>query len=390
MHWKGLSTAVIIAGLAALTLSLQIGTLIDGQNRFETYTLNNLQDISTLKERAVNAPYMISAYAVGKLVSDPLLGARITSVIFGLLSTLLLFAILKRWFNIRTAAIGSLLFITSAWLLSISHQATPLIMLVFTPLLLMLAITKYVNSKEKAFSAFMFLVFALGIAVYVPYMFWIILITLLVLIFVYKTRIVAINSQGLLIASIVFVLLVAPLAYSLYLHPGQIKELLGIPVQLPTITDYLANFFKQFAAIFVYTERFPELFIYQKPLLDIFSSVMLVLGIYHFYKFMPKRRKITLALTLTVLLLIIPLHKEYLIPLTAILPFVYIFIPAGIHELIRQWYYVFPRNPFARTSAAIILVMVIGLSVTYNLQKFYIAWPNTPETRAAYMIESKQ
>lgn len=390
LHWKGMLTGLVITLLAIFTLSLQLNTLNDGQNRFETQTLSNISSLDYFKETLVNAPYLLPAYGLGQLIDDTLLASRIISVVYGLISTALLFAILNRWFNIRTAAVGSLLFITSAWLLTISHQAAPFIMLVFTPLLLVLYLTKYVNGKEKAFKYLLLLMVALGIAAYIPYMIWSALSVFLVLAFVYRKKLVVINADGLLIAAGLLLLILAPLGYSLYVNPDQIKILLGIPEQLPTISDYLTRFVKQFAAIFVFTDRLPELFIYQKPLIDIFSGAMVALGLYHFYRFMPKRRKISMGLNLVILLLIIPLQPEYLIALTAVLPFIYILIPAGIHEMMRRWFFVFPRNPIARTSAALVIVAVIGLSVTYNLQKFYIAWPNTPETKAAYMIESKE
>jgi hypothetical protein len=389
-HWRGLLTGLIITALAVFTLSLQIGTLVEGQNRFETATLNQISTLDNIQNNLVNAPYLLPAYGVGQILDNPLIGARIVSVIYGLLATGLLFVVLQRWLNFRAAAIGSLVFITSAWVLAISHQAAPFIMLVFTPLLVTAALTRFVNSKEKLFANLLILGISLALAAYIPYMIWTITAVAIVLLAIYYRKLALIKPEGLLLIFFSMLLVVGPLIYSLYLNPEQFKLLIGIPSELPQLTTYLSNFAGQFVAIFAFSSAIPELFISQKPLIDIFSAVMLVLGLYHFYKFMPKRRKITVMLTMVLLLFIIPLQTEYLVALTAILPFVYIFIAAGIHELTRQWFYVFPRNPFARTSGAILLVIVIGLSVTYNLQKFYIVWPNTPETRAAYMIESKQ
>lgn len=389
-HWHGILTGLIIASIAIFTLSFQLETLNEGQNKYESATLASIENPETFRDNLINAPYNLPAYGAGQLLDNPLLGARLVSVIYGLLATMLLFFLLKRWFEVRIAAIGSLLFVTSAWVLAISHQAAPFILLVFTPLLLLLLLARYVNAKEKQFGAFLALIAGLAFAAYVPIMVWSIFAVFIALIFVYRKKLVAINNQGILLAALLYFGLLAPLAYTVFLQPTQLKELAGIPEQLPTIAEYLQNFVKQFSSIFVYTERLPELFIYQKPLLDIFSAVMVVLGIYYVYRFMPKRRYISLSIVIGLLLLIIPLQPQYLIAMTALVPFVYIFIPSGIHELSRRWRVVFPRNPFAKFGAAILLVTVIGLSVTYNLEKFYIAWPNTPETNAAYMIESKK
>lgn len=145
---------------------------------------------------------------------------------------------------------------------------------------------------------------------------------------------------------------------------------------------------QQFISLFFIIKPFPEIFLGTLPILDLFSVAMVILGIYYFIKFMPKRRKMSFFIALGILLLIIPLSENILLTMTALIPFVYILIPSGVFEMLRQWYAIFPRNPLARNIAVIAIVALVGLATFYNLERFYVAWPNTEATKSVYMVQS--
>lgn len=389
-HWRGFFAGIIITTIAAVTLSLQITTLIDGQNKFESETLRHLESFPDPTERMVNAPYLLPAYLVGSAIDNMLIGARITSVLFGLLATSALFLLLKRWFTIQIASVGSLLFITSSWILAISHQATPLVLLVIAPLLIVVALTAFVNDKKHTFQSFIILVCAVAIALYVPYMLWSVAVVITTVALLYRHKLAVLNKKQLAISATLFAMLLLPLLISITQYPGQLREILGIPMQLPTVEQYGKNFLWQFSTLFFVAQPFPELYVGRLPLLDIFSVAMTFLGIYHFSKYMPKRRKISFAVLVAVLLLIVPLSVMYQIPMAAYVAIVYVFIAAGVYELLRQWFNYFPRNPFARNAAVVLVAVLIGMATLYNLQRFYIAWPNDPDTKAVYVVQSNK
>ena len=388
-HWKGVLLGIIISALAIFTLSLQISTLVDGYNKYEAATLVYLESFPNPFERMINAPYLLPAYAVGSAIDNMLIGARIVSVLYALIATLALFSVTRKWFNAQYAAVGSLLFITSAWVLAISHQATPLILLAVAPLLIIAALTYYIRTK-RVFLSFMLLVGSLAFSAYIPFMFWPILVTILTLTLVYRHTLTKLSKKQIIISSVVYFILLLPLIISVMQYPGQLREFIGIPIELPTIQTYATNFIWQFSTIFIYSPPFPEIYIQKLPLLDIFSATMALLGIYHFVKYMPKRRKIAIGSLMLVLIFLVPLWDPFQIPLTLYIPFMYIFIVSGIFELLRQWFSYFPRNPFAKNIAVIVIAVLIGLATLYNLQKFYIAWPNSPDTKSVYMVQSNK
>lgn len=389
-RWRGLLTGILIFVLAVIAIGYPTGLLIDGQNKYETATLIRISEVPDRVKDVVNTAYYLPAYGLGQAIDDNLTSARIVSAVYGILAAILLYALLKRWFSARTAIIGGALFITSAWVLAISHQAAPFVLLIFTPLLIFWALTRYLHEKKASFWALLVLAMSLAFAVYVPYMFWPTMAVLFVVSLNKDSRKVKVNTNGILISVLAFGILIAPLIASLYFNPEQLRELMGIPTQLPSISEYATRFIKQFTALFMFTDPLPEIFLFQKPLLNIFSVSMLVLGIYHFARNMPKRRSISIAVAIGIMLVLMPLQNNYLIVMAAILPFIYILIPSGIHEIIHQWMEYFPRNPFARNAAVIVMVAVVGLSTVYNLQKFYVAWPNAPETKSSYVVQSKE
>lgn len=383
-HWRGILIALMILAGATYTLSLQLNSLVEGQNQYETNTLKNLEQFPNPWNRAVNAPYMIPAYLVGKVLANPLYGARITSVVFSLLAGVCFFYIIKFWFKPKIAIVGTLLFLTSGWLLNFSHQAAPFSLMVFAPLLALVMLVWSLQTKTRYTLAFCGFAAALAIAAYVPYTPWIMIISLLVLIFKAKDKLAGLKGWHIWAAAGIYLLLLLPLFIGLLHHPGQIKELIGIPATLPTISQYLSHLLETISMIAIFAPRLPELHLTNLPILDAFSVAMFILGIYYFIRRLPKRRSLIFLGSFIILLFVLALSPDYQLGAPLLLPFIYIAIITGIVELLNRWFAYFPRNPLARNIGVALVVIAIGFSSYYHLQNYFLAWPNSPETKAVY------
>lgn len=384
-HWRGLASSLVLATLALLTLSLQLSSLVPGQSRFETAALNAINQMPWLSP--VNAPYNLPTYLLGNVIGNTLQAGRLISVLYGLLATVCLFYALKKWFNIRMATVGSLLFITSSWVLHVSHMATPLILMVFAPLACLAAFTWLIRTKKYKIFAILAFVSALGFSAYVPYMPWILIVTLTVLIIQSRDKLKEINAWQWLAGSALYIALIIPLIIGLFKHPGAVKLLLGIPAGLPSISQYFHNLFNLVLTPFFRSPLLPELHLGRLPLLDIFSTAMFILGIYYYSKNFRNRRSLILFFSFVLLLLIIPLSPAYVLNATILLPLIYICIISGIVELLKQWFSYFPRNPLARSIGVGLVVVAIGFTSFYHLQRYFIAWPNTPDTKNSYVVQ---
>lgn len=386
-HWKGLVSALIVATIAVLTLSLQLTSLVPGQNQFETETLNTLSSFPKPWDGPVNAPYLMPTYLLGNTTDSLLHAGRLVSVIYGLLATACLFYVLKKWFNIRMATVGSLLFITSSWLLHIAHVATPLILMIFAPLAALAAFSWLIRTKKHKLWAIFAFAASVAFALYVPYMIWILLVTITVLVVQGKERLKAIEPWQWLAGGALFGVLVLPLLVGVVREPSAIKVLWGIPDALPSLVTYIKNMGNLVLTPFFRSPLLPELHLGRLPLMDIFSTTMFILGLYYFAQRRTNRRTLILFFSFLILIIILPLSSRYQLNATILMPLIYICVISGIVELLKQWYSYFPRNPLARSIGVGLVVVAIGFTSFYHLQRYFIAWPNTPDTKNVYVVQ---
>ncbi len=66
--------------------------------------------------------------------------------------------------------------------------------------------------------------------------------------------------------------------------------------------------------------------------------------------------------------------------LVILIPTIYILASLGIAHMINSWLDVFPRNPLARNVGVGIICTVVAFTSFYHLNRYFVAWPNTPET----------
>ncbi len=386
-HWRGLASSLIVATIAMLTLSLQLTTLVPGQNRFETEALAIINQVPWPWDSPVNAPYNVPAHLIGSAINNPLKAGRMVSVVYGLSAVACMFYVLKKWFNIRMATVGSLLFITSSWLLHVSHMASPLILMVFAPLACLAAFTWLIRTKKYKIIAVFTFVLALAFAAYVPYMPWILLVTVAVLIIQTRNQLKDFESWQWLAGGAFYFALVLPLIIGIFKQPSALKILIGIPATLPTISQYFHNMFNLILTPFFRSPLLPELHLGRLPLLDIFSTTMFILGLYFYATRITNRRSLILFFSFLLLLLVIPLSPIYILSATILMPLIYICVISGIVELLKQWFSYFPRNPLARSVGVGLVVVAIGFTSFYHLERYFIAWPNTPDTKNVYVVQ---
>ena len=391
VHWRGLISGLIISALAILTMSLGVNSLLPGQNKFETETLNNIHSIKAPWQNAVNIAYNAPAHFIGNILDSPLEGARITSVIYGLLCVALMFYIIKRWFNVRIATVGSLLFMTSSWLLHISHMAAPLILLVFGPLAILASFSWFHRTKKFKFLSFVILLACLAFCAYIAYMPWMVAVVAFIL-FTKEKRIIAkLSKKQIATAVSIMSVLLVPLFVSLIQNPSQYHILLGIPASLPSFKIYFVQLAYTLSMVVFRSASLPELHLANLPMLDIFSAAMLFLGVYYLAQRIKSRHSMIIFASTIAFILLIPLSNFYQLSAKVLMPFVYVFVIAGIVELLNQWFTYFPRNPWVRNFGVVMIVIAIGFASFYHLQRYYVAWPNSTETKNSYtFVATKQ
>jgi hypothetical protein len=69
---------------------------------------------------------------------------------------------------------------------------------------------------------------------------------------------------------------------------------------------------------------------------------------------------------------------------TILVPLLYIVAFGGVAYLLHFWLGMFPRNVTARWLGIGIVCLAIGLTITYNLRHYFVAWPHNSDTHTAF------
>ncbi len=368
------SACVVIAGLLLFRLRI----LLPGASVEEaTFRLNSLEIIRT---NMLFAPYRLFQLATNKLVEQPVLAARLTSAACSFIAIWLFFYVIKHWFSQRVAIITSWLFVSSAWMLHIARLGDTFVLQ--TSIVGFLAFGIWLKNHPHNRFAPLLSGLAAGLLLYIPGFVWLILASAA---FRYKTLGQFFRTSRLFAFGgfAIFIVLIAPLAFNVFQNQTIFFEWMGISRSsvLSDIVRTPLTMLQSLGYLFWRAPFNPALWLGRLPLLDFFSSIFAILGVYHFaINWRLDRSKSVMAVGL--LLWVLVGMKVLLLPV--LLPICYILVASGLAFMLSQWFSVFPINPFARG----LLYVLLGVSFItvswYNLQHYFIAWPQTPATRSVY------
>ena len=119
------------------------------------------------------------------------------------------------------------------------------------------------------------------------------------------------------------------------------------------------------------------------PVFDIVSGVLFLIGLNAYLrKLKLDRTRVMIGAALVGIG--IGALGQTTVAVIMILPFVYSVVAAGIEYLLDEWYTVFPRNPVARSFGMLLITTAVLFSIYYQLTRFFVVWPQAPETRTVY------
>lgn len=379
--WPSLAwTALFSVGVLSV-IFLRLGSLTLNPSPAELSTYDQSNTIAELIDNPVNAPHKIASLISVKFRARPsAIALRIYPAIIGLLTAALFYFVLRHWHTPRIAAMGTGLMVGSSWFLHSVRYNQPLIgqllVIAIIALGVWLLTSKYHNANLMLAS------FIGLMALYTPGLPWFLLIGVIWQRKKLRELVSFASWQFRLAAILSFGLLSAPLIYALYQNKMLFYELFWIPPVVPSISAFLKNLVELVSALFWKSPLSPAQNLGDTPRLDIFTSTMLLMGLYAYYfKLKLDRSRLLLAGLIGSILLT---ALNGLSNLVMIMPFIYILVIAGVTLMIQQWFTVFPRNPVARRLGFVLITVVLGLSVIYNLDRYFIAWPSAPETKQVF------
>lgn len=369
-----------VALVVGSILGFHLGSLTNGASASEQNYVAGVSSGKELFRHPVYIVHKLPVYILFKLDVHNLAAYRAVSVMFASLAVVSCFFVLREWYTIRVAALGSWLFLSSAWVLHVGRLATPEVSYLLLMPVLWAAVWLYNTTLRK--TALLLLSLLCAASFYIPGFGWLLIMTA---IWQHKRIWEELKQVPVWFRAICAATIVLGLVPLLWAGSQSYNELLlaaGLPNHVPHIKDLAQNFLSVPENLFVRGPIDPVRWLGRLPLLDVFSVAMLVLGIYSMRFHLKLTRVQVLVGSSLLATLLISLGGP--ITITMLMPAVYILIAGGVAFTLQQWFTVFPLNPIARTIATTLVSVSILLASFYHISHYFIAWPQTPATKAVF------
>ena len=390
-NWKFSLVIVGVSIALGLLLTFKLGSFVGGLSESEaTYKILVASDglgASQIIREPLFLPYKGLLYLLQYTPFTGPTGVRIVGALFGLLGVLAMFYIFKKWYTLRIAVLGSVLYATTSWFLHTARYADEASSYLLIPLLAAAMIALQAKARSRLAMAAV-LVFGLS-AIYIP---GVILFLLPAIIIKRKVIFRALRLQPLwyeLLVGATGILLLAPLV-AMLVKPLQgstalsnLSQLVGLPgSSFHSAKDMLFTLKDRLADIFVYNSSGPVYVPGHLPWFDICTTVLVLIGMVQFTRYFRLDRSKLIATSGVMCLALIALGGA--VSSVILLPFLFLFAVEGLKWLLEIWLEIFPRNPFAR-GFAVTMVCILTCSVAfYQVNKYFFAWAKAPETRQVF------
>lgn len=324
----------------------------------------------------VDLPYKLLQKASLSFIGLNEWGIVAPSLLLGLSTGVAFLMMVRRWFRMNVALITSFIFITSAAFLVLARTGTPTIMTTFWLSIILLAITNILHPEGKSKLWAIVLLVALPLSLYTPLMIYPLIAIAIAGILHPHVRFVAKRTSAWKYALGVFamIVLVTPLAIWLVADIAHVRELVGIPQTVPGWADLWFNFkvvVKSHLNVgSAVVGTIPQ------PIFGAASLIIITLGFFKTIADRHSARSYMLLIWTALCLPIMLLNPGHI--LISLVP-AYLFMAIGVETLIREWYKLFPLNPYARLAGLVPLIILLGgIMVSNSAQYFYGYFYGTP------------
>jgi hypothetical protein len=172
------------------------------------------------------------------------------------------------------------------------------------------------------------------------------------------------------IAAFCALLAIAPLAYAIFKDPSVGMTLLGVPHVMP---DILANLFTLLKQYFSFNT--PGAGAIMTPIYSLGSMILIILGIIRLSTTNYTARSYIISAWVILLLPVLLINPNF-----STITFVpaMLLMAMGISSLLRSWYQLFPRNPYARIVGLIPLTILIGGMFLTGVGRYVYSYTYNP------------
>jgi hypothetical protein len=381
-HWRMVIAVCLGIFLICFLMLFRLGSISGGLSPAELQQQLFASSWRHILHNPLNAPLTVVEWLILTLV--PHHGATVTraaSPIFGVLAMIAFAYVLRRWYGVRSAVYGTVIFGLSSWLLHVSrYVSSDILYLWAVPTLLAISIAW--ERHRNGFVHYL-LIFTVASLLYIPGLVWLVLA-----VFLLQPHLLAISWRklatvvGRTSGALFFILLLVPLGWALVTHPSLIQTWLGLPTHFGTPGNFVRGILHSLSFFMYKGPTTATVWLPRLPILDFFCLVMMILGVLFYAKHIraPRTRMLITLFILGAALFALggPVTISVLVPL------MYLLVAAGLGYLLHEWLLVFPRNPIARGLGFSLLGIAVTLTCIYNLRSYFVAWPHNTATKAAF------
>lgn len=368
--------------LAFVTLLFVAGSLIPGgisneeKQSVVTSAGLDLQNIDSLTIPSL--PYYAFQRGIIEVFGVSTFTIKLPSLILAFFAGIGAVFLLRRWFKPNIALLAAVIMVTTGQFLYVAQSGTPSIMYILWSVWLLLTATLITTSPHytRFWKILFFIIVPLSL--YTPLSIYLVL---------------AIVSAGLIHPHVRYVLrrmkkkhlamyitlsavIVAPLIYLITRDPTLGAELFGWPSAWPDIAANAGTLVQQYVNFIS-----PQSGALMTPVLGLGSIMLILLGIWRLAKIRYTARSYTLVAWVILTLPILLINPSY--TTIAFVPLL-ILMATGLEFLLRSWYRMFPRNPYARFAGLVPLVILVGGLVISGLNRYFYGYSHDPVTASHF------
>ena len=379
-NWYKIIFGLVFLAIFAFLYLYRLGSFVRGDSVYETTKYLGINGIEAILQNISLAPIKVLELIMVKIDEPNSTLIRLVSVFVTLISLIVFYRLILKWETHRIAMLSTLMFASSALSLNLGRfSSQEVIYFLVIPSLLLMG--TWLKSK-KYVKRLIYILPTCAILIYLP---GFLLFSILLLTFFRKRLALAwkFTSRKMKISgSLTAVLILAPLAFALASYPSQIFKVLGID-RLTEISarEVLDKFLAIPNELFWDGLNQPHLWLSGTPVFDVVALIFATIGFYSYFKSdHTLRARLILGLLLVSL---ITVSLSTVASIVLVIPIIYLYIAKGLSFMLQNWFVVFPRNPAARNLGVILLFIPVFLSVGYNVEKYFVAWHDSPETAQA-------
>lgn len=382
-YWRENSVKLSVATVAAVLLLYRVGSIPVGASKKEAALIASLRahkiNYFYVWHNVVFLPYSVGIVILRYTHLYNLYALRGLAAVFGLASAIIFFYLIWRWYGGLIATLATGLFASSLWFLQASRLGGGLSL--YSLALLAIILITFIKRNEKHESLKTVIsVLALVLIIYIPGMVWFVLASLILNKDVIIDELRNLERWIKLVLPIISLVILSPLIWSAVHNINVLRQIFGVPSHL-SLHEVSQNLYHFPLDVFIRSSSSSVFAIGHLPLMDIFSTTMVILGIYSLYKDMAYRTLIGLLIGFLGGWLLFSLG---IVPAYVSLVILAILVAGGLHYLLDTWFTVFPRNPLARGVGVAFISLAVISVVWLHINQFYIAWPNTLVTISTY------